>query len=507
LLFVVLITSLISLGQGEHDKRNTNESERGLVYLVYAGPYASSPASTFGHLYLAIADSIDHPPALWNVVTFNAETYGAGSVKYLATGISGGFLGRFEKTNYLSKVQDYVINEDRDLWILKLSLSISDVASLRDTISRVSDTWYPYSFFKRNCAFYVQSILHEALSKIPAPKNIVSPSSVVREVMASGIVESTYFKSRMSESLREQARTLEDDFTKAFKKGRSNALSKVLATDSLTYEQYRYSLLYFWWSQKDIKSHLPDDEEEALEKLRMRGVSSEYYSEPQSDWIGERSEPGFFHPYSRFESRAGGELGEGTFLSLSIRAGAYDHKDAGPTRSALNQLELFSADVLLDVSSGSIHVEQLTLVSQLALIPRNWLQRKRSWSLEIAGQMGGIQGKQDFHSYVKYGSGITIQLQPNLYFYSLASAGVNHAYQEKVVASAGVLSGVVWRPMTQVRIGGSYSFDRSVANSGNYFQYGELWMSVNSGRSYIFTAQVRSSSSNARIWFGVSRYL
>ena len=344
--FLLLFAQVVSL-QAALGQQDEPDSERDLVYLVYAGPYASSPASTFGHLYLAFADSADHVPSLWDVYTFNAETYDAGSFKYVATGISGGFLGRFERTKYLTKVQDYVIEEDRDLWIFELNLGHGQVSSLREALSYRLGHWQPYTFFKRNCAFYVQDLLNQFTDSIRSPFGITSPSSVVRDAISANIVGEVYFKPRMSVSLRSKAEVIGEDLQGIVKENSwEKALSEVVSKDELSAQQLSFLVLYFWWAQREAESRLPPHVENALEELRFKSVERRVAFDSKSEWIGQLATPGYFHPYSRVSSKVGTQR-KNAFYSLAIRGrcirpvGWRPHKfSPESTRVVLRRLEV-----------------------------------------------------------------------------------------------------------------------------------------------------------------------
>lgn len=504
---LLLLAHLVSL-PGADGQQSASSSERDLVYLVYAGPFASSPASTFGHLYLAFADSSDHAPALWDVYTFNAETNNAGTFKYVATGVSGGFLGRFEHTKYLTKVQDYVIDEDRDLWIFKLLLSPHQVTGLKEALAQTEGNWYPYTFFQKNCAYYIQGLLHLATETVPAPNGITSPSSVVREVISKDLVQQSYFKPRMSVSLRTEANSLSADFEKVLKKRNwQEALSEVISEDDLTVEQLRFSLLYFWWAQREVESHLPANVEALLEELRLKGTTARVDGDSENDWIGSPTSPGFFHPYSRVESKLGTQFESSLFFSLKIRAGAYDHLDVGPTTAPLNQLEILSADLLFDIEEQTAYLDHITLLSQVALVPYDWLKRERSWKLELAGQRGGVQGDRVFHSFAKYGSGLTKKAGQNLYLYALLEVGANYANQHKVLPTGGFDSGLLWNPLESIRLGGSFSYESSWVNADHNFRSGEFWLGANIRESLLLDLRVISNSAYTRLSVGISHYL
>lgn len=503
---LLLLTHMVStLGAKEH--QNSISLERGLVYLVYAGPYASSPASTFGHLYIAFADSTEHPPALWDVYTFNAETYDAGTFKYVATGVSGGFLGRFEQTKYLSKVQDYVIEDDRDLWVFELSFDNDLITSLKSALSDEEGRWHPYTFFIKNCAFYVQDLLHRVTGSLPPPNGITSPSSVVRSAESAGLIKQSYFRPRMSRSLQTQAENLSGEFQATIRREKwENALGELVDQEALSAYQLRFMLLYFWWAQKEIDSQLSTNVERSLEKLRVRSVDERVSLDSKSDWIGEKAKPGYFHPYSRLGSRVGTQLGRSTYYSLIIRAGAYDHKDAGPTGSDLNQLELFSGNLTLETKTQKVVVDQATIVSLMALVPNNWLNRKRSWSLDLAGQRGGLQGRDIFHSHARYGTGLTKRVVQDLYVFALLELGVNIAVDKNTLGAIGVLSGWLWKPVSSVRFGSTVRHESHMTDIGKYFQSGHLWMNFDLGKSTLLSSHAIITTHHTRFEIGLSRY-
>jgi len=144
------------------------------------------------------------------VVTFNAETYGANPLRFVTVGIAGGFLGRYQRTDFHEKTREYELFDDRDLWLVRLTLSRDERIALEEALNATRGRWYPYTFFDQNCAYYLQSILAEATGSIPEPSGIISPTSVVEAILRSPLAGQSFIRPAASQRLETLARSAHD---------------------------------------------------------------------------------------------------------------------------------------------------------------------------------------------------------------------------------------------------------------------------------------------------------
>ena len=130
---LVFFLLLILAGSGQ----GSTENSQGPVYLVFAGPFSSSPSSAFGHLFLVFQSDLDLPLPLWDVVSFNAKVLDEGPLRFYFIGITGGFLGSYKTIPFHQQAREYEVLEDRDLWLYQLRLSSQDRDNISATLAEV----------------------------------------------------------------------------------------------------------------------------------------------------------------------------------------------------------------------------------------------------------------------------------------------------------------------------------------------------------------------------------
>ena len=174
------------------------------VYLVFAGPYPTSPSSSFGHLFLLLEplESFNTPILLWSSVNFSADIENENSISKFYKGIFGGLIGQYQITPFYDKLRDYTFIESRDLWIFPINLSQSEIDQLQYNLFKVSTLNYHYRFHDNNCASQIETLILSSFSnKKISSKVIVSPRSVIMNL--SDKLMKPFLVSSMESSLKE----------------------------------------------------------------------------------------------------------------------------------------------------------------------------------------------------------------------------------------------------------------------------------------------------------------
>jgi hypothetical protein len=141
------------------------------VTMIFASSYLGSPASMFGHTFLRI-DSLpldgsqNKNDLLDSAVSFEASTpENSLSFGYAVKGLIGSFPGYFSLSPYHLKINLYTNMESRDLWEYKLSLSPLQIDHLLNHAWELSNTYFKYYFFNKNCSYHILSLLEVAEPK------------------------------------------------------------------------------------------------------------------------------------------------------------------------------------------------------------------------------------------------------------------------------------------------------------------------------------------------------
>jgi hypothetical protein len=154
------------------------KSETG-IFLALAGPYPQSPASAFGHIFLAIAPQDSMSFLNWAAVNFGADTEDARGISYYIKGINGSFNAYYNILPVHEKVREYAGTESRDIRFFPLKISEQEHARLIDTLQSWSKKPQPYKFFTYNCTHGIHALLASSLDSLPPPsQGVMSPQEL-----------------------------------------------------------------------------------------------------------------------------------------------------------------------------------------------------------------------------------------------------------------------------------------------------------------------------------------
>lgn len=429
----------------------------GPVYLAYAGPYSASPSSSFGHLFLVIARSREQPILLADVITFNAMTEGAGPLRYLMSGIAGGFQGRFSRRPFHEQVRAYGQLEDRDLWLLQLDLTPIELESLDSAIASALPTSAPYAFFTKNCAYYLQELLASSTGRLAAPRGIVSPSGLFMSSLRSGLGTRTFFRPAASTGVAELASSVGSATIDAI-----SARSWVeVASDTgflnhLSTSDLAFAHAYFALKSIQTIDAIPPEATAGIGATRVRLVGASGLphavapagpGEPVSDLD--------FHPYGRVRLTHVSRTGAAARVSLQIRAAMHDEEDPWQGHPRVSAMELLSLEVSSPLARAAPRIERVTLLSQHSLVPTTWIRPQASWMFEVQGARGGIAGGDAIQGELRGGLGRTLSLGSGAFVHALGTAALAASGNGARLAP-GMEAGALLLPAPYLRFGARY---------------------------------------------------
>ena len=448
------------------------------VYLAYAGPHSSSPASAFGHLFLLLPEAENTPVPLWDVVSFAADTDGAGVVKFFVGGIAGAFDGSYERLKFHEKSRDYEALDDRDLWLLELKLSLEERDRLNAAIGRTEGKQYPYTFFVRNCAYYLQRLLSEIDIGVPPPAGPTSPTGVwmlIEELSKGG---DTFFRPGASHRLESQLVRVWDENLERL---RSEPWEAVVG-DTAWIESLEPSALapvndFVGWRMLHRRTLLPEEVLAGVTVLRQRMIAGAGIGQAArlgpSGSIGEAVRTPAFHGYQRL-SLGYGSRGGRNRVHARFRPALHDAADPWVAHRPVNTLEFLSVEVSAVPSTGHLRLETLTLFSQRSLNAGSWLNRQGSWMLEAQVERGGILS-DGLHAIIRSGVGRAVEVKA-LHGYGLLTAGVAATNEERSV-SLGIEAGALFVISDRWRTGIKSNHERGISDFQHLaFTRTEFWL-------------------------------
>ncbi len=484
--------------------------EPGPAYLVYAGPYSSSPSSAFGHLFLVLAERADDPPPLWNVVTFNAVTFDVDPLRYLTIGIAGGFLGRFDRFAFHQKTREYEILDDRDLWLLELRLTPEQRTALREALARTERRWYPYSFFRLNCAYYLQAVLAEATGAVRPPRGVVSPIAAFKDVQDSSLAGSAFHRPAASRRIAALATRTRPAFLARLEGADWMTLAANLDwIASLSRAERLVAQELFALKSLQASSVLPAETRDGLARLRVLNAQPVDASAEPVPFSGaglptERPE---FHRYPRLSLLYAVPRTGTARVHLKFRAAMHDETDPWVGQQPASTMELLAAEISAPVNGGDPRLESAVFFSQRSLKPSDWTAARTSWLLEALARRGGIFDEQATHLEARTGVGKTLRLPAATYLHVLVTLAGTGAVGEGAGLSPGLEVGFESLVAAHWRSGGAWTREHDLVDWSRSMQRIRVWTRLDLGHRWgaILSGAMDGSSTSLRL--GVDAYL
>lgn len=461
------------------------------VYLAFAGPYSSSPSSAFGHLFLILPSSPNEPPPLWDVVSFSAETFGAGPFRYATVGIAGGFLGRYERLRFHEKARDYELLEDRDLWLLELDLSSAEAAALHRELAATAGRWYPYTFFEKNCAYYLQRLLARASGSVNPPSGPTSPTGVFQAVLDTELAGATFFRPGSSRRLREMRAGANEDVVSRLSEGPWSAVAADTAwLRQLPAVDRRFAHEYFNWKALHRTSMLDEDSRSGLALLRTLNARPSTDGDEASSPVrgaGQRIPRPTFHGYTRLSFSHVASGSAPTRVSVRYRGALHEATDPWLAHRPLNTLVFLALDVSSPSNQFDPRIDAFTVFSQRSLSPADWITPRRSWMLEVLARRGGLFDDRTVHLEARAGLGKTVQLSGKAHAYGLITAAVVGPCCDRAAFAPGLEMGLVWLATDRMRSGFRWSREHSVSEWSRTHERLRLWARYDLGTRWGIT--------------------
>lgn len=471
--------------------------DQGPAYLVYAGPYSTSPSSAFGHLFLVLQPKLDVPLPLWDVVSFSAETHGAGPVRFFFAGITGGFQGTYKTKKFHEQVRDYELLEDRDITMVQLRLSKQEREAIHHYVAENKGTQYPYTFFSRNCAFYLQQLLACVSASVPQPSGAVSPMGVMELIINNGLAEASYFRPAISAQLVELAQRAQDSSVARVQESDWRELASDHEwLNGLPLLDRTFLQRYFHWKTLQTKEPLDKATSAGLAQLRL--LNSREISKPEADL--DTNAPGKpapfpeFHGYGKLSLASGLWSDQGRKISLRYRAAQHDVADPWQGYRLVNTLELLAVEISSDADRWHPRLEEFTVFSQRSLVPVNLVTSNASWMLELSAKRGGLFGPSAMHSGIRTGWGRTKRVVGNSYFHGLVTGALLGSVDDGIALAPGVQMGLSALVSDRLRGGLQWDWHKDLFELANSFGEFSAWVRYDLGGNFGTTFKFEANS-------------
>lgn len=151
------------------------------VSLIMTTEYYNAPASALGHTLLIFHNGVitDHS----QVIHFSAVPNPDDSfLTYISKGISGGYKSYYFREYFFKKKFEYLLKEERDLYIYDLKLSELEILNLKKILFEMQFKDFDYFFFTENCSYRLLEIINLARGAPLSNHLIYAPYDLVLDL-------------------------------------------------------------------------------------------------------------------------------------------------------------------------------------------------------------------------------------------------------------------------------------------------------------------------------------
>lgn len=358
------------------------------VYIVYAGPYPSSPSSSFGHLFLLLEPYNTKPLLLWDAIDFSANASSIGAFERFYKGIFGGLSGTYKIIPFYEKLREYTFIESRPLWVFPFNISKTESDTLLRNIFELKKKKYPYRFHDKNCASQIENLLRLSINADTIANSIMVSPRKVLTCLENRVNKPMYIES--VEGL------LNQNYNFLSKKLNSSNILNIKDSEAIVL----LNILEWKYSRK--KNHLTFEEEQQLRTLRLRVSTSK---EKESINLQEFKKDFYIHP-SMLLGGGMRYLNDGTMeYSVLYRFGLHEFYENSNVFPEYDFLSAINIDIGL--RNDKIEINKLMLFEQLSLQPRTPISSYYSWKLGLGAIRKNEFRKSLVASGLFFGVGLT----------------------------------------------------------------------------------------------------
>ncbi len=338
------------------------------AYLVFAGPYPTSPSSSFGHLFLLLEPSnySNKSILLWNSINFSAEIEGVNPIAKFYKGIFGGLVGTYQMAPFYEKIREYTFIESRPLWIFPLYLSSSELELLLYYLYKVQGLKYSYRFHDTNCASQIELLLIKCINKDQSSNRLVTSPRTVLINISDRFGKPYYIDSTENLLKKHKVNKL------------LNSKFKQLNNEKYIVKESEAAVLLtiLEWKYYRRNTLLTKNEKQQLEELRILVSKSNNTND-----IGLLNLDKEFNIHSSIKYGIGVQFNNWKISEylFQFRLGLHEFSDNNDVFPKFDFISLAKANIT--IRDKQVFINELWLFDQQSTTPQNLLSSYMSWRL------------------------------------------------------------------------------------------------------------------------------
>lgn len=433
------------------------------VTIIFASYYANNPASIFGHTFMRI-NSSDKKSISDYGVDFSALTNTDHGVEFAIRGVIGGYMGQFNMKPYYMKMNEYIENENRDLWEYDLSLNREQIDRMLDHVWELQkNTYFDYYFFRENCSYQLLTLLEVAnpdwhlsdefdLETIPV-------DSVKAIARVKGAIQEVHYRPAFKKTVAHKLSTLDSlEYTQMTSlvngdvepSGVTSARVLEAAIAQLRYKRF------------EEKKFTKEQEERLKNTLIQRAkIGGKVDTTDVRDTLPVlKLRPDLSHNSQKYSFSYGNNSSFGRYGELNLRASLHDLLDADDGYPPNSQIEM-SRWKFRSTRSNNIYLEELKYAEAFSLFPIT--KDEFQWSWRVAGKTYRVNdGSCDrcMSHHFRSGGGVATNLFiPDLTAYTLISLQVeaSHKFYRGYRLAPSAEAGAIWKISDRIKF--QYDFE------------------------------------------------
>ncbi len=173
------------------------------AYLIFPTANINSPASMYGHTFLAITDK-KGLMLMSNAINFFADSNDKNGIIFAYKGLFGKYKGRYSALPYYQKIKEYSNMEKRDIWEYELNLTPTEIEKLLTHMYEIRNSYSDYYFFTRNCSYNLLWMLEIARDSdlVDRFSYKAIPIDTIRVVKEAGFIANSRFRASKATKIR-----------------------------------------------------------------------------------------------------------------------------------------------------------------------------------------------------------------------------------------------------------------------------------------------------------------
>ncbi|MFL5785713.1 MAG: DUF4105 domain-containing protein [Bacteriovoracaceae bacterium] len=443
------------------------------VTVIFASYYANNPASIFGHTFLRI-NSSDKKSISDYGVDFSALTTTESGVIFAIRGVFGGYTGQFNMKPYYMKLNEYIENENRDLWEYDLNLTPEQVDRLLAHIWELQkNTYFDYYFFRENCSYQLLTLLEAANPDWVLSKEFdfeTIPVDTVKVLSKKkNAIKDVHYRPAFKKTVTQRLSGLSQSEHLQMKSLAKGKIAPEEVTDAKILEAAIADLRYERFEEKKFS----EDQEARLKSIliqRAKVGGKVEYPDVRETLPVRKMRPDLSHNSQKYGLGYGNNASMGRYTELSMRAALHDLLDQDPGYPRNSLLEMAKLK-LRSQKTNNIYVEEIKYGEAFSLFPVTRDEFK--WSWRAAGRSyrvyDGTCNRCLSHQFrTGFGMAYTspfadLDLYSMIYLTGEASKGFYRGY--RIAPGAGL--GAIWTMSEQFK----FHYDFELAHDLNRADY------------------------------------